>query len=403
MEQKVDNFLDNISLDKKASFLIATNIIGILFITLIAYFSIFNIQKSVDDAYTKTLYITSSVQDDLKKYMPNNDISSIITVQKNAIEKNRIKNEETFTYAKVLIFLSTILSLTLSASLIKAISKNLTKLFHNLYKSIESRTKEIDNEIDRKVKKYKEQNQIMFQQARLASMGEMIGNIAHQWRQPLNALTLLIQSFGIKSSTGKLTQDFIDQQVDEGLRLAVNMSNTIEDFRHFFSPSKKREYFSVKRAINDALDMSEFFRKDEKINIILDCKNEIRVNGYSNEFSQVILNFINNARDNFKIKKIDYEKKIFINVEIDLENKPHAVIKFIDNGGGIDENIIDRIFEPYFTTKHKSTGTGIGLYMSKQIIETQMLGFVSVKNIMKKEDTKTNIKCAEFTISIPLE
>jgi signal transduction histidine kinase len=243
----------------------------------------------------------------------------------------------------------------------------------------------------------------MYQNARLASMGEMIGNIAHQWRQPLNALTLLIQSFGIKSEAGKLDKEFVKKQVDEGLRLANSMSNTIEDFRNFFSPSKEKELFEVKKAINDTLEMSSFFCKDENISIDVRCEKEIKIYGYVNEFSQVLLNFINNARENFKQRGIESDKRILIEIkEITVDGIPTAQIVFVDNGGGIDEHIIDRIFEPYFTTKHKATGTGIGLYMSKQIIETQMEGTLEAKTSIREFDGR-EYSCAEFLINIPIK
>jgi signal transduction histidine kinase len=243
----------------------------------------------------------------------------------------------------------------------------------------------------------------MYHNARLAAMGEMIGNIAHQWRQPLNALTVLIQGFGTKSMTGKLNQEFIDKQVNEGLRLANQMSTTIEDFRNFFSPHDKRDYFNVRDSLGDTLELVEFFAKDEHIDIQVIYDAELRVYGYSNEFAQVIFNLINNARDNFKQRDIKEDRKILIKLEKKKKNhKERAIISFTDNGGGVDPKIKDRIFEPYFTTKHKSTGTGIGLYMSKQIIEKQMQGLVTMKNIKSKLGGDKDYNCAQFIIVIPI-
>ena len=156
-------------------------------------------------------------------------------------------------------------------------------------------------------------------------------------------------------------------------------------------------------AIEDTLELVDLFLKDEHIHIELIAKEEIRVYGYINEFSQVILNLINNARDNFKHKHIDNDRRIIIRVERKLKPEPVAFISFVDNGGGVDEKIIDRIFEPYFTTKHKSTGTGIGLYMSSQIIEKQMHGLITVKNITSRMGTDHLYQCAQFTIAIPLK
>ncbi len=296
------------------------------------------------------------------------------------------------------------------AMLAYSIYTNVKKLIFGLSDIVAKKTKDyqelalqLEYKVNKEVIKNREKDQIMYQHARLAAMGEMIGNIAHQWRQPLNALTLLIQSFGVKSMSGNLSQEFIDKQVNEGLRLANQMSNTIEDFKNFFSPHKDREYFGVVSTLKETLELVEFFCKDEHIDIKLIAKEEVRVYGYSNEFSQVILNLLNNARDNFKHREIKKERKIIIKVEKKLKPEPFVMISFVDNGGGIDEHIIDRIFEPYFTTKHKSTGTGIGLYMSKQIIEKQMNGLVTVKNITSKLGTQKTFNCVQFIIAIPIK
>ncbi len=309
----------------------------------------------------------------------------------------------------MMIFLTSFLiifSTIFTNSIVKSVKKmitNLSNIVKNKMQDYENLAHSYEDKVTQEVIRNREKDQIMYQHARLAAMGEMIGNIAHQWRQPLNALTILIQSFGTKSMTGKLDQEFIDKQVDEGLRLAQQMSTTIEDFRNFFSPHKEREYFSIKQSIDDTLELVEFFCKDEHIDIQIIAKEDLRVFGYSNEFAQVILNLINNARDNFKHKNMNDKRKIIIKLEKKLKPKPYAKILFIDNGGGIDPTIKDRIFEPYFTTKHKSTGTGIGLYMSKQIIEKQMHGLVSMKNIESTLGTNKVFKCAQFTIAIPLK
>jgi signal transduction histidine kinase len=287
--------------------------------------------------------------------------------------------------------------------LIDSLSEIVKDKINNYENLAETLAYNYEEKVTKEVIKSREKDQIMYHNARLAAMGEMIGNIAHQWRQPLNALTILIQSFGTKSMTGNLTQEFIDKQVDEGLRLADQMSNTIEDFRNFFSPTREREYFSLEKSLKDTLELVEFFCKDEHIDIQIFSKEDLRVFGYSNEFSQVILNLINNARDNFKLKNINNERKIVIKLEKKYKPKPFAMISFIDNGGGIDPKIKDRIFEPYFTTKHKSTGTGIGLYMSKQIVEKQMQGLVTMKNIESKMGGDKVYKCAHFIIAIPIK
>ncbi|RUM67374.1 MAG: hypothetical protein DSZ05_02705 [Sulfurospirillum sp.] len=340
----------------------------------------------------------------------NRICDNIITDKLDTVASIKTKIDEHYYGTLISTILFIVIILLLSAILARSVYTNLRRLIFGLSDIVAKKTRDyqelarqLEYKVNKEVIKNREKDQIMYQHARLAAMGEMIGNIAHQWRQPLNALTVLIQSFSIKNMNGTLTQEFIDQQVEEGLRLANQMSNTIEDFKNFFSPHKEREYFGVVHALKETLDLVEFFCKDEHIDIRLIAKEEIRVYGYSNEFSQVILNLLNNARDNFKHKNMQKDRKIIISVEKRNHPEPVVLISFVDNGGGIDEHIIDRIFEPYFTTKHKSTGTGIGLYMSKQIIEKQMHGLMTVKNITATMGTNTTYRCAQFMIAIPLK
>ncbi len=335
-------------------------------------------------------------------------ISNLVAYHFRLASQEKEKISQKYSDTQWIVIMITAFVLFLSLYFTFMIAKNFQRLLQNLSRIVEKRNREnekmqqiLEAKVNEAVERAREKDHIMYQHARLASMGEMIGNIAHQWRQPLNALTLLIQSFGTKSLSGKLNQTFIDKQVNEGMRLAVSMSDTIEDFRNFFSPSKEKEHFNLSKSIRDTLEMSSFFCKDENIDIQVHCGEDITIYGYSNEFSQVILNFINNSRDNFKHRQMHEDKKIEIIVQEMHGKHPAVNIYFADNGGGIEQHIIDRVFEPYFTTKHKATGTGIGLYMSKQIIEAQMSGEVTVRNAQKEFDDKAYM-CAEFKIAIPV-
>jgi len=283
------------------------------------------------------------------------------------------------------------------------IIKNIKELVTNLHLVVENKTKELQElnakleiKVKEEVEKNREKDKIMHQHAKLATMGEMIGNIAHQWRQPLNSMSLIIQSFGIKSMKGPLKQEFIDKQVEEGLRISQHMSETIDGFRNFFKPSESREYFNIEKSLNDTIS----FLEDNDINITILAEQEFKMFGFANEFSQVIINFLNNSIDNFKQQNINFEKNILIKIE--SYKKDMIKLVFIDNGGGIPKNNIDKIFEPYFTTKHKSFGTGIGLYMSQQIIEKQMQGSIEVQNIIMNFD-HNSYKCAQFTMILPIK
>ena len=451
------SFLDNLSIAKKSAILIVTITLGTLLIGVVAHFGVKKIKKSYDifyQQYYKPIYLLENTKEALQdqksfangitkwqKYLKlyyesktqqDKDLQELVSKTdrlinniKNLDDRGKVKrldqmiykiiehyntnaNEEylksnsVFENTRYLVILLTALVTLITLFLSMLIAKNFKQILTNLANIVEKSEEEIrkknieiEEKIDIAVKEARQKDQIIYQNARLASMGEMIANIAHQWRQPLNALTLLIQSFGTKSMTGNLTQEFIDKQVEEGLRLAVSMSDTIEDFRNFFSINREKEYFDLKEAVDSTLDMSSFFLKDENIEIEVDAKEGLKIYGYTNEFSQVLLNLINNARENFKYNGILENKRIFIKV---YKSQDYIKVDFIDNGGGINENIIHRIFEPYFTTKHKSIGTGIGLYMSKQIIETQMNGKIEAENIDYTFDDK-DFRCAKFTIT----
>jgi len=223
----------------------------------------------------------------------------------------------------------------------------------------------------------KEKESLLFQQSKMALMGEMMSAIAHQWRQPLNTIAAL----NLKVETLLEFNETINNQqysvVSKEIETQLNyMSKTIDDFRDFFVPNKRKVNFSISKAIKDVYDMLSPQFKTYDILVTLDTQS-IVVCGYPNEFKQVLINIINNSKDAILSKKRK-SKFIHIKAEKDIEKK--ALISISDNGGGIDEEIISKIYDPYFTTKFKSQGTGIGLYMSKMIIEKSMSGKLSVSN-----------------------
>jgi len=262
------------------------------------------------------------------------------------------------------------------------ILQNIHLLYKDMENTIKDKTKELirlnqslERRIAQELEQSRQKDEIMYRQSRLAAMGEMIGNIAHQWRQPLNALTLLIQSFQIKQMQNKLDKKFVDTQVNEGLMLANSMSKTIDDFRHFFRPEKEKRPFSICQNIQYSVSMLQNYYAKDGVKITMVASRDYEVLGFANEFSQVIMNLLSNAKDAL----MRQEKERLIEVSIGgSENE--CVVSVIDNGGGIDQKVLDRMFDPYFTTKHQASGTGIGLYMSKQIIEKQMHGSISASN-----------------------
>ena len=348
----------------------------------------------------------------------NRQISKIISNNLKLIEIEKERNNILYNilHKVVLGIMCLIMLITLCLSFL--ILQNIKTLHMLLESKVQEKTKELQNlnnslqeTIEKEVLESRKKDQIMYQQARLASMGEMIGNIAHQWRQPLNALMLLIQTFKVKSQNGKLTKDFIDTQVEDGLKIAKKMSRTIEDFRNFFHNSSQKESFNLKENLEDSISLVDAFLKQSEIELNILCPQTTMLYGYKNAFSQVILNLIKNAQDVLQERKIPNPKILILVIEEPVIQKDYVKIFFMDNAGGVKLDDIQKIFEPYFTTKHKSVGTGIGLYMSKQIIEKQMQGSIEVKNTYWRATLpmlpqpfkvlENDFYGAQFIISIP--
>ena len=331
-------------------------------------------------------------------------LSSLITLhlKKAVAEKNR--NDRMFKTSIYMLFLLIGLIFFLSSIISLILINNFKDLHNSLEDKIYNKTKELrrlNDSLEKRIKKEvansRKKDQIMFAQAKLASLGEMLQNIAHQWRQPLAALMMIVQSFQSKFLAGKLDEEFIDSRVEDARILAENMSETLEDFRTFFDPNKSHRKFNIKNVINKSIDLTKYQLEKENIKVYFAMREDIYISGFENELTHVILNIINNAKDALSSQGIE-DKKIVIIIK---QTDKNLIINVIDNAGGIQNDIIDKVFDPYFTTKHKSVGTGIGLYMSKQIVEKHMSGTISCKNIKYKMNNENLVDCAMFTIEVP--
>jgi two-component system, NtrC family, C4-dicarboxylate transport sensor histidine kinase DctB len=218
--------------------------------------------------------------------------------------------------------------------------------------------------------------QLLMQQSRLAAMGEMLGNIAHQWRQPLNNLGLILQHLPLDLEIGELTQQNLEAVVAKAMQLILHMSHTIDDFSTFLQPDKERAEFALNDVVTTTISLFEATLRTMNVEVEVREKERLIVQGRRNEFSQVLMNLITNARDAFKERGVRSPKLV---IEL-FREEGKAVVTISDNAGGIPDMVIDRIFEPYFTTKGPDKGTGIGLFMSKNIIEKSMNGTLSVRN-----------------------
>ncbi|MFA7243315.1 MAG: ATP-binding protein [Sulfuricellaceae bacterium] len=253
----------------------------------------------------------------------------------------------------------------------------------------------LEQRISDEVAKNRAKDRMLIQQSRLAAMGEMIGNIAHQWRQPINALTLILANLKDAYEFNELDKKYLDKSVDTGQRIIQKMSTTIDDFRNFFKPNKEKQPFRACDAVEEAVKMIEQGFRNNNIELeTIKGSDPCNVIGYPNEFAQVVLNALTNAKEAIIEKNGSARHspkvggKVLVRVSRD---ESQATVSLRDNGGGIPEEILDKVFDPYFTTKEK--GTGIGLYMSKMIMDN-MGGDISVRNV---EDG------AELTITLPLE
>lgn len=241
---------------------------------------------------------------------------------------------------------------------------------------LESKFIKYKKSIKKYIKDNNKQHEVMSQQAKMAAMGEMIGNIAHQWRQPLSSITTAASGIKLQKEYNLLTDEILLNSLDNISESAQYLSKTIDDFRDFYNTNKNLVDFSIKETIFKSLKLVKAGLKNKNIQIITEVE-EVTFKGLQNEFIQVFLNIINNAKDELEKLPDDSKRYIFINV-YKKDNKIYIKIK--DNAKGIRKKIIARIFEPYFTTKHQSQGTGIGLYMSSEIVEKHMKGTLSVKN-----------------------
>ncbi|MDX9743834.1 MAG: ATP-binding protein [Arcobacteraceae bacterium] len=282
--------------------------------------------------------------------------------------------------------------------------KELAELNNNLEHMIDVKTKELqdlnnslETRIDEELEKNREKDKQMIQQSRFAALGEMIGNIAHQWRQPLSAISSTASGIELQMEIGVASNEDIKKSYSDIKNYVQFLTQTIEDFRGFFKEDKTKVDFDMRNVLKNALAITNATYKDNNINVKLNISDEpLTANGMPSELAQAFLNILNNARDAIIEKKPNFKGIYIYSQNTENEN----TLYFQDNAGGIPDGILEKIFDPYFTTKHQSQGTGIGLYMSKDIVEKNMHGSLSVKNIVQELDGVT-YSGACFRISLP--
>ena len=253
---------------------------------------------------------------------------------------------------------------------------------------------ELNDNLEHRVREEVAKNRVkeaqMIHQARLAQMGEMISMIAHQWRQPLNAISATSTSINLKAKLNKLDARIIQELSENISAYSQHLSDTIDDFRNFFKPDKEKVLTDYTYIIESVKTIIESSLANKKIEVIRDLRCEEGFKSYPNELKQVVLNLIKNAEDALLETKTS---KPYIKLVTYREGEKY-ILEVSDNAGGIDKKIIDKIFDPYFSTKLEKDGTGLGLYMSKMIVEEHCHGALSAENI--DGGTKFKITLGEF-------
>lgn len=240
------------------------------------------------------------------------------------------------------------------------------------------------------VQRLKQQEQLLFRQSRHAAMGEMISMIAHQWRQPLTVISMIANNIILDLVMDIYSKEELEKSANEIIAMTQQLSKIIDDFRHFSEPEDKSSLFVVESVISETMSIIKRTLESCGIDISIECDSSIELIGDSRELMQVLLNLISNAKEVLVEKRTKNRK---IKLKSYRENDT-IVIVHSDNGGGIESDIIEKIFEPYFTTKENFSGSGLGLYMSKIIIEKQFHGTIEVKNTLEG---------CSFTLVLPIE
>ena len=296
-------------------------------------------------------------------------------------------------------------------------------LFYFIYKNLTSQN-QLENEVDKKTKdlqkistdlkdlnenleqkivieveKSKSMEKKLFQSEKMASMGEMIGNIAHQWRQPLSVISTGATGMQMQKQYGILSDESFNETCDAINKNAQYLSKTIDDFKNYIKGDREKKLFNLEDDIHSFIHLVEGSIKKHNIQVVLELDSSIKIDGYENELTQCFVNIFNNAKDVLVENRESDERVIFITT---LQASENVIIKIRDNGGGIPLNIVYKIFEPYFTTKHQSQGTGLGLHMTYNLIVDGMSGTIEAKNVNFDFQDKI-YKGAEFTITFPIK
>lgn len=288
--------------------------------------------------------------------------------------------EKKFTSFIVVMTLSVITFMSLFTLLMNRIVKDIIQKYKTDVKEREDSLQELNHTLEAKVAKGifegKEKDKAILRESRLARLGSMISMIAHQWRQPLSELSGILMEMEMATKFNRLSPEKITKSLERSNERIEYMSGTIEDFRNFYKPDKVKSEFLMSDACQKALNLASAALKNASVSVTLNVKQEHPLLGYPSEFSQAILNLLSNAKDVLVERA---KKHPTISIIINASHT-HHLLSIKDNGGGIDEKAMDHIFDPYYSSKDASKGTGLGLYITQLIVQENMGGKLSVSN-----------------------
>ena len=316
------------------------------------------------------------------------DIEDEIEIKRKDLQK-KVKNQVAQNIILFLMFLSIAILISIAISQrIDLILKSYENKVRTNAKELEELNQSLEEKVQEEIEKNREKEQLLVQKSKFIALGEMISNIAHQWRQPLSELSSILMFIKFKYSINALDSETMQKKSQEADRVLEYMSHTIDDFRNFFMPKKEKEEFNLRKEIQLVMNIISSTLDNYNIKVEMNIDENIKIITYLNEYKQVVLNILSNAKDILIDKNL---KNPLIKITVS-EDKNYVILNIEDNGGGVLVEPKGKIFEPYFTTKEDSNGTGIGLYMSKIIVEKNMKGKLRVKNINDG---------AQFSIYIP--
>lgn len=249
--------------------------------------------------------------------------------------------------------------------------------------------KSLEDRVLKEVEKNRAKDKVLHEQSRRSSMGELLVNIAHQWRQPLNSIGLIVQNLEDAFEYEELTKEGMKESSEQILETLDKLSNIISQFTSFYEKSPTYKNFFIKNALDKAISLVGYSLDERGVKVDSNIEEKLKVYGNENEFAQIFINILTNAKDISKERNIT-NPKVFISV---YREKDEKIIKIIDNLGGAKDEIIEKIFDPYFTTKFKGEGVGMGMYVVRETVEYKMKGSITASN---------GHKGLEITIKLPL-